>query len=218
MTMTVREVDMPADDEGEIAPAPDRRSAQRLMTTLRIGKLVCAGAEELCLIRNISEGGLMLRVYSRRWPGERVTIELKSDQCVAGAVLWAKEDMVGIRFDQPVDVNQVLRNERNPVGHRPRSPRLTAQSRARLRIGDENSAAELCDLSQGGAKIRVEQTLTVGDEVILTINGMRPIRSVVRWQVREHAGVAFVAAIPLGELVSWMNARRPRASGETTTA
>ena len=48
-----------------VAPMPDeKRHFSRYLTILRVGALIADG-RELCLIRNISAGGLMAHVYSR---------------------------------------------------------------------------------------------------------------------------------------------------------
>src|SRR3712207_7884086 len=46
------------------APQPDRRRQARHLTILRVGTLIIDGRRELCLIRNISAGGVMAHVYS----------------------------------------------------------------------------------------------------------------------------------------------------------
>jgi hypothetical protein len=196
----------------ELALSPDRRSAQRLMATLRIGKMVCNDVEELCLIRNISEGGAMLRVYAPRAVGDQVSIELKSNRTVTGEVVWKSADgaSIGIRFDEPIDVNDVLRNECSRTGRRIRSPRIAAHSRARLRIGQDTHFTELCDLSQGGAKVAFWDPVELNEEVVLTIPGLRSLKGIVRWQAHEQTGISFNTPLPLGELIEWLNAGRAR--------
>lgn len=206
MTSIARVIDAESGTHGE--PAGDRRSAFRMMTTLRVGKITCNGRQELCLIRNISHGGLMLRVFADHQVGDNVTVELKSDCVVNGTVAWTRDESVGVTFAEPVDALEVLRNERGPDGRLPRAPRLDMHSRGRLRIGDNDWPVELRDLSQGGAKIKVQDTLAVGDEAVLIVSGLKPVKAIVRWQVGDHAGLAFIGTVPLADLVSWMNARR----------
>lgn len=196
------------DDRREAAePLSDRRADFRVMTTLRVGKITNNGEQELCLIRNISHGGLMLRVFADHEVGDDVTVELKSDCAVSGKVAWTSDDNVGVQFQESVDALDLLRND--PRGGRvPRAPRLTLHSQAVLRIGEEDLAVELRDLSQGGAKIGTADALPVGGEAVLVITGMKPIRAVIRWQVNGNAGLAFIGALPLAELVDWLNARR----------
>lgn len=199
-------------DTTTIEPVPstvdDRRADFRMMTTLRVGKITCNGDQELCLIRNISHGGLMLRVFADRQVGDTVTVELKSDCVVSGTVAWAKDENVGVTFAEPVDALEVLRNARGPDGRFPRAPRLDLHTRAKLRGGDADWSVELRDLSQGGAKIKVQDTLAVGEETTLIVGGLKPVKAIVRWQVGDHAGLAFIGTIPLADLVGWMNTRR----------
>jgi len=44
---------------------PERRRDTRHITILRVGTILVDGRRELCLIRNISAGGLMAHVYSQ---------------------------------------------------------------------------------------------------------------------------------------------------------
>src|SRR3712207_2902356 len=90
------------------APQPDRRRHGRHLTILRVGALIIGGRRELCLIRNISAGGLMAHVYSAMQVGQRLAVELKGDQAVAGEVAWVEDANIGITFDEPIDVEEIL--------------------------------------------------------------------------------------------------------------
>ncbi len=43
---------------------PDRRGGERYVRLLRVGAIVIEDRRELCLIRNVSAGGMMIRAYS----------------------------------------------------------------------------------------------------------------------------------------------------------
>jgi len=43
---------------------PERRSTERFVSLLRVGALTIDGRRELCLIRNVSAGGMLIRPYS----------------------------------------------------------------------------------------------------------------------------------------------------------
>src|SRR3954449_3537708 len=83
---------------------PDRRGNDRYVSLLRIGALLVEGRRELCLIRNISAGGMMIRPYSPIAPGMHLSIELKQGDSVEGIAQWADNGLVGITFDTPIDV------------------------------------------------------------------------------------------------------------------
>ena len=78
------------------------------MTLLRVGSLVVGQRRELCLIRNISAGGMLIRVYSAIPAGTRVSIELKQGDPVWGTTLWHREDLVGVSFDSPIDILSLI--------------------------------------------------------------------------------------------------------------
>jgi hypothetical protein len=184
---------------------PDRRQDHRHMTILRVGKLVTAAGPELCLVRNISAGGLMAHVYSIHLPEEEVIVELKNDLPVSGTIQWVAGSNIGVRFDQRVNVSDLLSGTPSlRPGLRPRAPRIEKPCRARLRIGSDRAPACLLDISQGGAKIECSYALFEGDEVVLTIPLFRSINASVRWVRGGLAGVEFVRPLAYGELTAWL--------------
>lgn len=182
----------------------DRRAGEsRLVTILRIGKLIKGEAQELCLIRNISEGGLKAHVYSPHTAGDRITVEFGSDTRVSGTVRWVRDDNIGMEFDARVDVAELLKPEA-AAGRKPRAPRLDIRGQARLRIGADVWRVEVRDLSQGGAKIKIDDPLHVGEDCVVTVDGLRPVKAVVRWQEDGSAGLEFLPRIPFDELIQWL--------------
>ena len=89
-------------------PSPDRRDGERHMTLYRVGSMLVENRRELCLIKNISAGGMMVRLYCSVAEGTPVTIELKSGQPIHGCVSWVNDQQAGVAFDQPVDVIDIL--------------------------------------------------------------------------------------------------------------
>ena len=190
----------------EQAPAPpERRREERHIRILRVGLLFFDGRRELCLIRNISSGGLVAHVYSKVAPSDRVTVELKTNQQVTGAVAWVEGSDAGIAFGDAVDIVELLANP--PVldnGWRPRSPRVEVDRAATLRAGSRTRWGRTRDISQSGVKIEVDQPLEIGSAVVVTLEHLGPIAGVVRWQDGSICGVEFNQLIPFGELIDWL--------------
>ena len=184
---------------------PERRNQERHIKILRVGILVIDGRRELCLIRNISAGGLMAHVYSGVHPGQRVTVELKSNHQISGSVVWAREANAGVAFDTPVDIGDLLAN---PTvlenGWRARSPRVEIDRIARVRAGASTYWVDARDISQTGVKIEGDQSLDVGAEVVITLEDFRPLAGVVRWQSGRSCGIEFNGLISLSELIGWI--------------
>ena len=190
----------------EEAPSrPERRREERHIRILRVGLLFLDGRRELCLIRNVSSGGLVAHVYSKVKPGDRVTVELKTNQQVTGAIAWAEGSDAGVAFDSPVDIVELLANP--PVldnGWRPRLPRIEIDRSATLRSGSRTRWVRTRDISQSGVKIEVDQPLEIGCHVVVTLDQLGPIAGVVRWQDGQVCGVEFNQLVPFGELIDWL--------------
>lgn len=190
-------------------PRPvDRRESERQLTLFRVGSLMIGERRELCLIKNISAGGMMIRAYCAIEPGTGVSVELKCGEPVKGSVLWVETDSVGVAFDEPVDVVELLTTSME--GPRPRMPRIEVDCVASIRTGADVHRMVARDVSQGGVKIETEIELGVGDGVIVTLPGLEPIAGVVRWSDSGCYGVTFNRVIPLPELVGWLHEQRER--------
>jgi len=182
----------------------DRRIGERHMTILRVGKLVAHGSQQLCLIRNISSGGLMAHVYAPHAIGDRVEIELKSDERLAGEVIWVKDGHVGVRFDGAVEISDILTHGPRPDGRKSRPPRLDVSCRARLRVGEDRYRVQIRDISQGGVKVEIDEILDADSDVLVSVEGLAPVKGVVRWWRDGVAGIAFLRPIPFDALTGWL--------------
>jgi len=193
----------------DVPAPPERRQGERHLKILRVGTLVLNGRRELCLIRNISAGGLMAHVYSMVMPGQNVSVELKTNQQIAGRVIWTRGGNAGIQFDAPVDVAELLANP--PLldnGWRPRMPRVEIDRMATLRAGAQTQRVRARDISQSGVKVETDQAPGEGEEIVITLDNFRPIAGVVRWRNDTLCGVEFNGVIPFGELIDWLKQGR----------
>lgn len=192
-----------------VAPGPpERRGHERHVKILRVGVLVIDGRRELCLIRNISAGGLMAHVYSGLKPGQQVMVELRTHDPIAGRVAWTRETNVGIAFEKPADIEALLANPPTlDNGWRARSPRIEVDRAAIVRIDGVASPARIRDISQSGVKLETKAALAINCDVVVTPDGLDPIAGVVRWRDDERIGIAFNRIIPLADLIAWIKAK-----------
>lgn len=192
----------------DVPPPPERRQGERHIKILRVGAIFIDGRRELCLIRNVSAGGLMAHVYSNVRPGQAVAVELKSNQRVEGRVVWVREANAGIAFDAEIDIADFLANPATlDNGWRARAPRVEVDRPCTLRVGARTYRARTRDISQSGVKIEVNAALTPDCEVMLTPDNFRPIAGTMRWQQGGACGIAFHQIVPLAELVGWLKQR-----------
>ncbi|RYG88992.1 MAG: PilZ domain-containing protein [Alphaproteobacteria bacterium] len=191
---------------GKEVPGPggERRheSRERLSiyrtATVRWGKF-----EALCLIRDISSGGLMGKLHVDLMPGENVTVEIRSGSLIAGRIAWSANGSVGIAFDAPIEVLEVLHAPHaGKPGLKQRMPRVRVSCPVSLLVDGNRHQVTLVDVSQGGAKLAADN-LREGDEVFVTIRGLSPHRALVRWTRDGYAGVTFLSPIPFDPLARW---------------
>lgn len=183
-----------------------RQSGERLVSVLRVGAAVIEGRRELCLIRNLSTGGMMLKLFEPVVVGQPLSVEMKAGEPIAGQVSWIRDGAVGVAFTTPVDVEALLAQV--DEGPRPRLPRIELSLTATVREGAIAQRMRLCDISQGGMKFEGEARLSVGAAVVVSLTGLAPQPGVVRWCLDGFAGVALNRPIALVVLVDWLHAQR----------
>jgi len=185
---------------------PDARADERHLTLFRVGALIVGDRRELCLIKNVSASGMMVRAYSTMTEGRPVSVELKQGQLVRGEVRWVREHNVGIAFHDRIDVVELL--SASMEGPRPRMPRVEIACTATVRQGSNAANLKLHDISQGGLKAESTRALDVGDDVVVSLPGLAPVQGIVRWQDGAVHGISFNRLLALSELVEWLHAQR----------
>ena len=192
---------------------PERRHDERHMSLLRVGALIVDDRRELCLIRNISAGGMLIRVYSAIPAGTRVSVELKQGEPVAGTRLWVKDELVGISFDAPIDILSLITAPADSP--RPRMPRLEVYCTAWIRDDAVVHRTSIVNISQGGVRVEAPNGLPVGAQVTVTLPGLPPEQGAVRWNDGEACGIIFNRVLALPQLVAWVGEQqeRQRAAG-----
>lgn len=188
-------------------PQPvERRSDERHLTLFRVGSVILGDRRELCLIKNISAGGMLIRCYSRVNEGAEVAIELKSGEPISGKIGWVRGDCAGIIFDSPVDIVELLASSME--GPRPRMPRVDIRCIATVRQGARSFGILARDISQGGVKLHTDRELQIGGDVVVSLPGLPPAQGVVRWRHDGCYGVTFNRLIALSELIAWLSDQR----------
>lgn len=189
------------------APNPfERRDGERHLTLFRVGTVSIGDRRELCLIKNISAGGMLIRAYCPLEPGARLSVELKRGEQIHGTVSWTRESCVGIEFDQRIDVVALLASSMD--GPRPRMPRVEIRCIASIRQGADVFGILARDISQGGLKVEFDRQLQVGSDVVVTLPGLAPQPGVVRWQDGNSYGITFNRLLALSEVVQWLHDQR----------
>lgn len=179
---------------------------ERHISVLRVGRTFWDGEDQLCVVRNLSSGGLMFECLHPPAIGQRVSVELRSDKGMIGVVRWVKNSAAGIEFGSPVNVEQILREERASLLRvRPRAPRFVRRGAIKL-IGDgEPMIGDIIDISIGGLSCRSEQPLTRGEPIVVSIEGVGATNAEVRWVKGDAAGIRFDKPLPWRPFQEWLD-------------
>ncbi|HEY0627929.1 MAG TPA: PilZ domain-containing protein, partial [Sphingomicrobium sp.] len=134
-------------------PRPsDRRSDERMIAMLRVAKLTDAhGHHQLIRVRNVSAGGLMAEIGHPVTVGDLVEVELSS-QKIASSVIWTRDGTAGFKFEQNIDLGELLAGRKPRHGFRPRPPRLEVNCKANVQVAESYYTVEVHDISLGGMK------------------------------------------------------------------
>jgi hypothetical protein len=194
-------------------PRPaERREEERIPAMLRVGKLVdTSGNQQLLRIRNMSAGGIMAIVPHAPVVGDRVQIEV-STQKIPATVVWTRDDAVGFKFDQNVDLGELLAGRKPRLGFRARPPRLEIACKASVKVGKVYYTVDVHDISLGGMKVEPIEEYCVGKKVIVVVESLRPIKGEVRWYSERRAGIIFERPLDFDELSEWVGKRLELAS------
>ena len=193
-------------------PRPtERRGDDRIPALLRVAKLITDDGEQLIRVRNMSAGGLSAEHGQRLSVGDAVSLEIGT-QKVRSTVVWTRDGTCGIKFDENVDLGELLAGRKARHGFRARPPRLEVGCKASLRIGKTYYTVAVHDMSLGGMKVEPIEEYCLGKPVVVVVESLRPIKGEVRWFSDRKAGIVFDEPLKFEELAEWMGKRLEMAS------
>jgi hypothetical protein len=193
-------------------PRPlERRNDDRVPAMLQLAKLQGESGDQLIKVKNLSAGGLMAVVTNVPAVGEKLEIEFSSEK-IPASVVWIRDDHVGIKFNQDIDLGELLAGRKPRHGFRARPPRLDIACKASIRIGKLYYNVDVHDISLAGMKVEPIEEYCVGKKVIVVVESLRPVKGEVRWYHDRRAGVVFDKPLLFEELAEWVGKRLELAS------
>lgn len=183
------------------------------------GALTAGSVRQVCSIRKISAGGAVVHVDQEIEIGERLELELMTGEQLGGTIVWRRGLEVGLSFDAPVDVFALIAQDIvSQPGERRRMPRVETICTALLESAKGTELVTTRDISQGGVKVDVPFALVPEERIMITVDGLPPIQSVVRWSQENVAGIAFLPELRWQELMLWLKGRRAAGPEDTLGA
>ena len=163
------------------------REKNRFALLIRSAKLKCELGEFLCIVRDVSEGGVKLRLFHPLPPCDAFQIELSSRQSFEIQPVWTKGDLSGFSFASTVDVAEFI-SERSQFPKR--ALRLELNAPAIVRTSAGAFSATICDLSREGARIETQVALALEQKVTLEAAHFTSRVGTIRWRKTPTYGVA----------------------------
>jgi hypothetical protein len=178
----------------------EQRAAPRFTLLIRAAKLVSPSGEFVCVIRDISETGVSVRLFHKLPSGTPLELHMPGGKRYEMMLRWERDNEAGFAFAEAIDVERII----NEASEYPkRGLRLDVCFTVRLTTLTQSCEAVVNNLSQQGARFetdalfKLDQTVRV--EPVENLAEFRETRAKIRWR-RDHAyGVAFDDTFTLGD-------------------
>ena len=193
-------------------PQPDRRDAPRQISVFLTAKITASERELPCRVLNISSGGAKIETRAALQVGDAVRIEFRSNLLFGGTIRWQKGTHAGIAFDQPVDLDAILKKAGTSIARiKPRLPRYRCRVPVSLESGQHTVRCEATDISLNGVRLERVAPMRPGETVSLAIDGLSRHRVMIVWNRGEEAGVRLLNPFRFDELEGWLAANQEAA-------
>lgn len=166
----------------------DRRDADRIALMIRSAKLICNGGEYLCVVRDVSHGGVRLRLFHALPHEDQLTLELATGDRHSLERVWERDGEVGLRFADEIDVRDFI-NEGGVFRKRP--VRLRFDCPVTVLVGERPYQAVMRDMSRQGARIDLDMSLPIGQRIQIDAPGFPEKFATVCWRRWPAHGVVF---------------------------
>lgn len=190
-----------ANGEAQLGSAGDeQRAAPRFTLLIRAAKLVCPNGEFVCVIRDVSETGVSVRLFHALPPGSPVELQMPGGGSYEVEPVWERDNEAGFTFANSVEVARLI----HEAGEYPkRGLRLEVCFPIRISTLTQRSEGMVVNLSQQGARFEcdglyaIDQNLRI--ETLEKIPEFSEVRAKVRWRRDSEYGVVFEDTFTLGD-------------------
>lgn len=189
-----------------LAAGAELRAAPRFTLLIRAAKLVSAQGEFVCVIRDVSETGVSVRLFHALPGCNQFALHMPAGAVYEITNVWERGNEAGFCFDQSFDVQQMISES---AEYPKRGLRLGLCFPVAVMTPTHRFEAVVENLSQQGARIACEGLFAIDQAVRIEMPGraetpgaddaMRKVRAKVRWRRGSHYGVVFDDTFALGE-------------------
>lgn len=174
----------------------DQRAAPRFTLLIRAAKLIADQGEFVCVIRDVSETGVSVRLFHKLPRCDTFDLVMPGGGQYQIRRVWERGNEAGFEFASPVQVAKLI----TEAGEYPkRGLRLGLCFPIKVGTLTQNSEAIVENLSQQGARISCESLFAIDQNLRIDGQELNEVRAKVRWRRNENYGVVFEDTFTLGE-------------------
>ena len=183
-----------------LATGEELRAAPRFTLLIRAAKLVSAQGEFVCVIRDVSETGVSVRLFHKLPGCKTFALHMPAGAVYEITNVWERGNEAGFSFDEPVDVQQLI----SESGEYPkRGLRLGLCFPVNVSTLSHRFEGVVENLSQQGARIACDGLLAIDQNIRIEapslIGEVREVRAKVRWRRDSRYGLVFDDTFTLGD-------------------
>ena len=182
----------------EELPFAECRATPRRTVMIRPGKLIADGREFLCVVRDVTERGLKVRLFHPLPDHRDLAIEFDNGDRHALRLVWQSGEQAGCGFPEPIDCARLLAAQEGDFPRR--QPRLNVELAATLCTGGLRTPVTLRDISQRGASIDCNGGLMIDELVRIECDNLPTVHAKVRWRRPPRYGVVFEQTFRIDDL------------------
>jgi len=192
----------PGEESTARSRAPEEmRAAPRFTLLIRAAKLVCSKGEFVCVIRDVSETGMSVRLFHRLPSGGPYELQMPGGAIYEMRDVWERDNEAGFEFTRPVDVARLI----SEAGQYPkRGLRLDLVFPITVRTLAHQCEGVIENVSQQGARFECDGLFAIDQSIRIEGSGItgafrREVRAKVRWRRDRQYGVVFDDTFTLGD-------------------
>ena len=191
---------MPGVEPDPAADGAEQRAAPRFTLLIRAAKLVSPNGEFVCVIRDVSETGVSVRLFHALPSGSPLELHMPGGGSYEIEPVWERNNEAGFTFAESVEVEKLI----NEAGEYPkRGLRLGVCFPIRIATLTQRCDGLIANLSQQGARFEcdglfaIDQNLRI--ETLEPVPEFAEVRAKVRWRRDRDYGVVFDDTFTLGD-------------------
>ncbi len=178
----------------------EQRAAPRFTLLIRAAKLVCAAGEFVCVLRDVSETGVSVRLFHQLPALEQFALHMPAGAAYPITSVWQRGHEAGFRFDAAVAVESLI----NEAALYPkRGLRLGVEFPVTVSTLTQRCPAMVVNFSQQGALLECDGLFAIDQNLRIEAGEIAPelkeIRTKVRWRRGVQYGVVFDDTFTLGD-------------------